>query len=138
MDPAPDQARLVRSAAVTAVELALAAAIAYFAVFGVAFVIHPGLVERFGLRWTEAAGRAEVRCYYGAVSVALAGFLAYLWSEDLALQALTGVVFLAVAVLSVRLATTARDGSWKDEYPRMAVPIEAAFVAGLLLVRLTA
>ncbi len=122
----------------TAVELALAAAIAYFAIFGLAFLLSPMLVERFGLRWTEPAGRAEVRCYYGAVSLALAAFLAYLWSEDLALQALTGVVFLAGGVFAVRLVTTALDRTWKDEYPRMAVPIEAAFLVGLLAVRLTA
>lgn len=122
----------------SATELALAGAIAYFAGFGLAFLARPQLVERFGLRWTEAAGRAEVRCYYGAVSLALAGFLADLWSQDQVVPALTGVLFLAGAVFAVRLVTTAVDGSWRADYPKMAVPVEAAFVIGLLLVRLTA
>lgn len=119
-------------------EFALAASIAYFAGFGAAFLVRPELVERFGLRWTEAAGRAEVRCYYGAVSLALAAFLAHLWSKDQVVPALTGVLFLAGAVFTVRLVTTAVDRSWRADYPRMAVPIEAAFVIALLAIRLTA
>lgn len=122
----------------TAVELALLAAIAYFTLFGLAFLIRPALVGSFGLRWTEDAGRAEVRCYYGAVSVALGAFLAYLLSEDLALEALTGVAMLAGGVLTVRVATALADRSWSAPYNRLALPVEALFVVGLLAVRLTA
>lgn len=116
-------------------ELAVLAAIGYFAVFGVAFVARPVLVERFALAWSDPAGRTEVRCYYGAVSLALAAFLAYLLSEDLAEQALTGVLLLASAVLVVRVAGTVVDGGWTHEYTRTAIPVEALFVVALATVR---
>lgn len=122
----------------TSTTLAVSAAIAYFAAFGAGFVFRPALVERFSLRWTTAAGRTEVRCYYGAVSWALAGFLGYLLAEDLAVEALTGVLFLASAVLVVRVLGTAVDGGWSDPYTRLAIPTEALFVAGLLVARLAA
>lgn len=116
-------------------ELAVLAAIGYFAVFGVAFVARPALVERFALVWTDPAGRTEVRCYYGAVSLALAAFLAYLLGEDLPEQALTGVLLLASAVLVVRVAGTIADGGWTHEYTRTAIPVEALFVVALAAVR---
>lgn len=122
----------------TSTTFAVSAAIAYFAVFGTGFVFRPALVERFSLRWTTDAGRTEVRCYYGAVSWALAGFLAYLLAEDLAVEALTGVLFLASAVLVVRILGTAVDGGWSDPYTRLAIPTEALFVVGLLVARLAA
>jgi len=125
-------------AAMSAPDVAVSLAAAYFLVFGTAFVVRPALVEGFGLRWVDDAGRAEVRCYYGAVSWALAAFLVYLQREDLTIEALTGVLFLAVAVFSVRLVATATDGSWRHPYNRVAVPVEALFVLGLLVVRLTA
>lgn len=116
-------------------ELAVLASIGYFAVFGVAFVARPALVERFALTWSDPAGRTEVRCYYGAVSLALAAFLAYLLSEDLAEQALTGVLLLASAVLVVRVAGTVADGGWTHEYTRTAIPVEALFVVALTATR---
>lgn len=116
-------------------ELAVLAAIAYFAAFGLAFVARPELVGRFALRWDDAAGKTEVRCYYGGVSVALAAFLAYLLVEDLAVEALTGVLLLASAVLLVRVVGTAIDGGRSHPYTRTAIPVEAAFVIGLALVR---
>lgn len=116
--------------------LATLAAIGYFVVFGAGFVVRPELVERFALTWTDPAGRTEVRCYYGGVSWALAAFLGYLLSEDLAEQALTGVLFLATAVLVVRLIGTAVDGGWSHPYTRTALPVEALFVIGIGAVRL--
>lgn len=138
VDPGGEAGRRVYDAPMTAPEAALYAAIAYFAVFGAAFLVRPGLVGRFGLRWVNDAGKTEVRCYYGAVSCALAAFLVYLRTEDLTIQALTGVLFLAGAVLLVRLVSTAADGAWSDEYNKTALPVEALFVVGLLAVRLTA
>lgn len=110
------------------IELAALAAAGYFAVFGVGFLVRPELVGRFALRWTDAAGRTEVRCYYGAVSVALAAFVIYLVTQDLATEALTGVLFLAVAVLVTRVVATAVDGGWDHPYTRVAVPTETGFV----------
>lgn len=117
---------------------AVAAAATYFAVFGTGFVFKPELVERFALRWTDPAGKTEVRCYYGAVSWALAGFLAYLLAEDLAVQALTGVLILATAVFTVRLIGTIVDGGKDHPYTRMALPVEAAFVLAVGVIRILA
>lgn len=119
----------------TITELAVAAAAGYFFVFGTGFVFRPELVERFALRWTDAAGKTEVRCYYGAVSWALAGFLVYLLTEDLATPALTGVLFLATAVLVTRVVATAVDGGRDHPYTRMAIPVETAFVVAVAAVR---
>ena len=122
----------------TITELAVAAAAGYFFVFGTGFVFRPELVDRFALRWTDAAGKTEVRCYYGAVSWALAGFLVYLLTEDLATPALTGVLFLASAVLVTRIVGTAVDGGRDHPYTRMAIPVETAFVVAVAAVRFLA
>ena len=66
----------------TGAEITVAGAAGYFAVFGTGFVFRPAFVERFGLHWTDAAGKTEVRCYYGAVSWALSGLLIYLLAHD--------------------------------------------------------
>lgn len=120
----------------TAAQLTVAGAAGYFAVFGTGFVFRPAYVERFGLRWTEAAGKTEVRCYYGAVSWALAGFLVYLLAQGRAVDALTGVLFLASAVFTTRVVGTLVDGGRDAAYTKLAIPTEAAFVLVVGLVRL--
>ncbi len=122
----------------TITELAVGAAAGYFFVFGTGFVFRPELVGRFALRWTDPAGKTEVRCYYGAVSWALSGFLAYLLAEDLATQALTGVLLLAAAVLAVRVIATIVDGGRDHPYTRLAIPVETAFVVAVAAVRFLA
>ncbi len=122
----------------TAAQVVVAGAAGYFAVFGTGFVFRPAFVEQFGLRWTDAAGRTEVRCYYGAVSWALAGFLVYLLAHGRAVDALTGVLFLAGAVFATRVIGTAVDGGWREPYTRLAIPTEAAFVIVVAIVRLIA
>ena len=119
-------------------EFAVAAAAGYFFVFGTGFVFKPEFVERFALRWTDPAGRTEVRCYYGGVSWALAAFLVYLLQQDLATQALTGVLMLATAVFTVRVVGTLVDGGKDHPYTKLALPTEAAFVVVLALVRFLA
>lgn len=119
-------------------ELAVLAAAGYFFVFGAGFVFRPELVERFALAWTAPAGKTEVRCYYGAVSWALAAFLGYLLTEDLATPALTGVLFLATAVLVTRIAGTLVDGGRDHPYTRLAIPTETAFVVAVAAVRFLA
>ena len=119
----------------TAVEIAVIGAAGYFAVFGTGFVFRPALVSRFGLRWEDAAGRTEVRCYYGAVSWALAAFLIYLSAQGLITAALTGVLFLAVAVLLTRVIGTIVDGGWEDDYTKVAIPVESLFVLAVAAVR---
>ncbi|MEI2637798.1 MAG: DUF4345 family protein [Microthrixaceae bacterium] len=116
-------------------EVAVVGAMIYFSVFGSVFVFRPEMIDRLGLTWTNPAGRTEVRCYYGALSWALAIFLGYLLSEDLAAQALTGVLILASAVFIARLVGTLVDGGVWETYNRQALPIEAAFVVVLTVLR---
>lgn len=116
-------------------QFAVVASIIYFVVFGAAFIFKPAMVSRLGLEWSNAAGRTEVRCYYGALSWALAAFLGYLVRQDLALEALTGMIFLASAVLVTRVIGSFVDRGWSDTYNRQAVPIETAFVVLLVVFR---
>jgi len=104
-------------------------------VFGAGFVFRPELADRLGLAWTTASGRTEVRCYYGAVSWALATFLLYLLHHHHGLEALTGATFLAAAVFGCRVVGTAVDGGWRDAYTRTAIPVEGLFVVALLACR---
>ena len=122
----------------TGAEITVAGAAGYFAVFGTGFVFRPAFVERFGLHWTDAAGKTEVRCYYGAVSWALSGFLIYLLAHHRAVDALTGVLFLATAVFTTRVVGTLVDGGKAAEYTKLALPVEAAFVIVVGAVRLFA
>lgn len=119
----------------TAVELGTYAASLYFLGFGLGFLARPAFAEQFGLSWTAAAGKTEIRCYYGAVSIALSAFLVYLASQDLAREALTGVLFLATAVLVVRVVGTVVDGGWDHPYTRLAIPTETVFVLAVAGVR---
>lgn len=122
----------------TITDFAVYAAAGYFAVFGTGFVFRPDLVHRFALRWTDPAGKTEVRCYYGAVSWALAAFLVYLTLDDLATQALTGVLFLATAVFAMRVIGALVDGGSAHAYTRMAIQVEGFFVAAIAAVRFLA
>ena len=122
----------------TITQLTVAGAAGYFAVFGTGFVFRPAFVERFGLHWTEPAGKTEVRCYYGAVSWALSGFLAYLLAHGRAVDALTGVLFLATGVFTTRVIGTIVDGGKSADYTKLAIPVEGLFVLVVGLVRIFA
>lgn len=111
-------------------------AIGYFVVFGLGFVLRPALVDRFALRWTDAAGRTEVRCYYGAVSIAIGAVLALALAQDHADLALSAVLILASSVLLTRVLGTVVDGGWQHPYTRLAIPTEAAMVAVVGAVKL--
>lgn len=116
------------------IEIAVVAAIVYFVVFGAGFLVRPELVDRFGLRYDRPAGRVEVRCYYGALSWGLAGFLGWLLAHDQARHALVGVLFLASAVLLARMVSTIADDARDDPYTRLAIPTETIFVFALAVV----
>ena len=120
------------------VEFAAIATAVYFFVFGAGFVVNPELVGQLGLRWTNAAGRTEVRCYYGALSWAVGGFLIYEVANDRAVDAVTLALMSAGAVLFARVVGTIVDGGRREAYTRVAIPTEAAFVAALALARFTA
>jgi hypothetical protein len=120
----------------TAAEIAVGVACGYFFVFGAAFLFRPELADQLGLKWVNPAGRTEVRCYYGALSWALSAFFAYLLAGHHPVEALTGVLFLAIAVLATRIVGTAVDRAWHDRYTRTALPTEATFVIVLGIIRL--
>ena len=69
------------------------------------------------------------------MSWALAAFLIYLNTRGLATEALTGVLFLAVAVLLTRVIGTWVDGGWNDDYTKVAIPVETLFVLAVAAVR---
>ena len=121
---------------VDATTVMVVVAIGYFVVFGLGFLVQPALVERFALRWTDAAGRTEVRCYYGALSIAIGGVLALALAEDQVDLALSAVLILAVSVLSTRLIATAAEGGWQHSYNRLAIPAETAMVLVLGAVKI--
>jgi hypothetical protein len=108
--------------------IAVLATMGYFIVFGAGFVARPDLIDRFGLGITRNAGRTEVRCYYGMVSWALAGFLGWLLAHDRGRDALVGALFLAGAVLLGRIVGTIVDDARDDPYTRVAIPTETIFV----------
>ena len=110
----------------------------YFFGFGAGFVFKPELASRLGLAWTNAAGRTEVRCYYGAVSWALGGFILSTVADDRAVDGVTLALVLASAVLVTRAIGTVVDGGRREAYNRVALPTEAAFVLALAIARFTA
>jgi hypothetical protein len=120
----------------SAAKIAVVASCVYFFGFGAAYLFRPQLADQLGLEWLNPAGRTEIRCSYGALSWALAAFFGYLVSEHHSVLALTGVLFLAGAVLATRLVGTTVDRAWGERYTKMAVPIETAFVLALGAVRL--
>lgn len=119
----------------TAIDVAVVASAVYFAVFGAGFVFRPAFAERLGLTWTEPAGKTEVRCYYGAISWALAAFLLYLLDRGQGVTAETLVLFLASGVVTMRVIGTVVDGGWSSAYTRTAIPVEVGFVIALAVIR---
>jgi len=52
----------------------------------------------------------------------------YLLRRNLVHEAVTIILFLASAILVARVAGTAVDGGWDDDYTRSAIPVEIVFV----------
>lgn len=118
-----------------AANIGVALSCAYFFGFGAAYIFRPSLADQLGLAWVNPAGRTEIRCYYGALSWALSAYFAWLALGGHVVLALTGVLFLAVGVLSMRIIGTTIDRAWGERYTRLAIPTEAAFVIALFVVR---
>jgi hypothetical protein len=119
------------------IDVAVVLVVGYFVVTGLLFLIRPDAVAMYDLRALGPAGRTEVRCYYGALALGLAGFVGYLGVEDLGRQAVTGVLMIASAILVTRVVGATVDGGWSERYTRTAVPVEVGFVialAGVLLI----
>jgi hypothetical protein len=111
--------------------VAVVLVVGYFLVTGVLFLVRPEAVAMYDLRAQGAAGRTEVRCYYGALALGLAGFIGYLGANDLGREAITGVLMIAAAILVVRVVGAFVDDGWSESYTRTAVPVEVGFVLAL-------
>lgn len=116
------------------IDVAVILVVGYFTVTGLTFLIRPSSVAFYDLRPEGAAGRTEVRCYYGALALGLGAFVAYLGARDLGREAILGVLMIASAILVTRVVGATIDRGWGERYNRTAVPVEAGFVAALALV----
>ena len=116
------------------IDIGVVLVVGYFLVTGVLFLVRPDAVAMYDMRPLGPAGRTEVRCYYGALALGLAGFVGYLGVNDLGREALVGVLMIAGAILVVRVVGAIVDGGWSERYTRTAVPVEIGFVAALAAV----
>ena len=116
------------------IDVAVVLVVGYFAVTGLAFLIRPEAVAMYDMRPVGAAGRTEVRCYYGALALGLGGFIGYLGLEGLGREAVVGVLVIAAAILVARVVGAFVDGGWSERYTRTAVPVEIGFVVALTAV----
>lgn len=113
------------------IDVGLVLVVAYFAATGMLFLVRPAAVAMYDMAPTSPAGRTEVRCYYGALALGMAAFLAYLGTEDLGREALVGTLLIASAILIARVVGATVDGGWAERYNRTAVPVEIGFVVAL-------
>jgi len=118
------------------IDVGLVLVVGYFLVTGMLFLVRPDAVAMYEMRPIGAAGRTEVRCYYGALALGLAGFIAYLGLNELGREALIGVLMIASAILVVRVIGSFLDDGWGERYNRAAVPVETGFVVALAAVLL--
>ena len=112
-------------------DVAVVLVVGYFVVTGLTFLVKPEAVAFYDVRPIGAAGRTEVRCYYGALALGLGAFVGYLGVRDLGREAITGVLVIASAILITRVVGAFVDHGWGERYTRTAVPVEIAFVVAL-------
>lgn len=113
------------------IDVAVVLVVLYFLGTGLMFLVRPDAVALYDLRPMGAAGRTEVRCYYGALALGLGAFVGYLGLRDLGREAIVGVLLIAGAILVVRVIGATVDGGWGERYNRTAVPVEVGFVVAL-------
>lgn len=116
------------------IDIGVVLVVGYFAATGLTFLIKPDVVAAYDMAPIGAAGRTEVRCYYGALALGLGGFVAYLGSHELGREALLGTLFIAAAILITRILGAVIDHSARESYTRMAIPVETVFVVALAVV----
>jgi len=107
---------------------------AYFLGMAVMFMTKP--VKRaamFAIKPNGPAGVTEIRVYYGAISLALASFLLFLFFRGHGELALIGGLFFSNIVLVSRTIFTFVDKAWKEKYTKLAIPAESVFIALLWL-----
>lgn len=107
--------------------------ICYFTGMFFVFVCSPVKnAEKFSIRPVDNAGKTEIRVYYGGISGALAGFLAYLmFALGNPMAALVGGLFFSTTVFVTRTIFLFVDKGWRCPYTKLAIPAEGAFVVAL-------
>lgn len=107
--------------------------IGYFTGMFFTFVFSPiKNAEKFSIKPVDNAGKTEIRVYYGGISGALAGFLAYLFfGLQNPMASLVGGLFFATTVFVTRTIFLTVDKGWKCPYTKLAIPAEGAFVLAL-------
>lgn len=107
--------------------------ICYFTGMFFVFVCSPVKhAEKFAIRPIDNAGKTEIRVYYGGISGALAGFLAYLtFVLGNPGAALVGGLFFATTVFVTRTVFLFVDKGWGCPYTKLAIPAEGLFVVAL-------
>lgn len=107
--------------------------ICYFTGMFFTFVLSPVKnAKKFSIRPVDNAGVTEIRVYYGGISGALAGFLAYLmFGLQNPMAALVGGLFFATTVFVTRTIFLCVDKGWKCPYTKLAIPAEGLFVIAL-------
>ncbi len=100
----------------------------YFFFFSFGFMVNPNFAKQFGIDWTGKAGKTEVRTYYGALSFGLSMFLVLMMVKNLWIYGLDLSLILASSIFISRLIGTAVDKGWKEDYTKLALPVEFLFV----------
>jgi len=104
--------------------------------FGMAVVFMAKPVKNaamFAIKPDGPAGVTEIRVYYGGISFALGLFLLVLFFNGLGGFALIGGLIFANVVFVTRTIFTFVDKGWKEKYTKLAIPVEAVFIALLWL-----
>ncbi len=88
--------------------------------------------KNYSVQPVDAAGKTEIRVYYGGISLALGLFLAFLaFACQKPFFALCGGLFFSNAVFWIRLIFTFVDKGWKCPYTKLAIPAEGMFIVAL-------
>lgn len=105
----------------------------YFIGTAIVFITNPiKYGKNYSVQPVDAAGKTEIRVYYGAISAALGlflGFLAFACARPF--FALCGGLFFSNAVFWTRLIFTFVDKGWKCPYTKLAIPAEGFFILAL-------
>ncbi|MEG1529721.1 MAG: hypothetical protein RR405_05125 [Clostridia bacterium] len=88
--------------------------------------------KQYSVQPVDAAGKTEIRVYYGGISLALGSFLLFLcFACQQPFYALCGGLFFSNAVFWIRLIFTFVDKGWKCPYTKLAIPAEGMFIVAL-------
>ncbi|MEG1645925.1 MAG: hypothetical protein RR123_01705 [Clostridia bacterium] len=113
--------------------IAVIGLVCYFFGMFVVFVISPiKNAKSFGVQPVDNSGKAEIRVYYGGMSLALAVLLVYLTiATKTAFFSLVCGMILSTTIFLCRVIFVTIDKAWKCPYTKLAIPAEGFFVVAL-------